>query len=58
MTDEYEVKAGHRAGHLSSGLPESVSMSVSPSGVTGDHLLLQEEEHVRVLESQVRRRLG
>ncbi len=58
MTDEYEVTAGHRAGHLSSGLPGSVSMPVSPDGLTGDHLLLQEAEHVRVLESQVRQRFG
>jgi len=54
MTDEYEVKEGHRAGHLSSGLPGSVSMPVGPSGLTSAHLLLQEAEHVRVLESQVR----
>lgn len=54
MTDEYEVKPGHRAGHLSSGSPESLSMPVNLSGVTEDHLLLQEAEHVRVLESQVR----
>ena len=52
MTDEYSLKPEQRAGRL--GLPDSLSSAASlSSGVTSDHLLLQDAAHVHVLETQV-----